>query len=56
VRKIRFLVIWIKKKIGAKKGESICGLFFKDFLKIGGLRKRKGEMSFLERFDVIVLE
>jgi hypothetical protein len=40
-----------------KKGESKCGLFFKDFLKMGGLiKKMKGEVSFLEGFDVIVLE
>lgn len=56
MRKIRFLVIWIEKTIRAKKGESICGLFFKDFLKMGGLRKRKGEVLFLEGFDVIVFE
>ncbi len=56
MRKIRFIVRWIEKKNGAKKGENRCGLFLKDFLKIGGLRKRKGEVSFLERSDVIVLE
>jgi hypothetical protein len=31
-------------------------LFLKDFLKMGGLKKRKGEVLFLEGFDVIVLE
>jgi hypothetical protein len=56
VRKRRFLVIWIEKKIGAKKGENRCLLFFKDLLKMGGLRKRKGKVLFLEGFDVIVLE
>jgi hypothetical protein len=56
VRKRRFLEIWIEKNIGAKKGESKCGLFLKDFLKMGGLKKRKGEVLFLEGFDVIVLE
>ncbi len=56
MRKRRFLVIWIEKKVGAKKGENKCWLFFKDFLKMGGLRKRKGEVSFLEEFDVIMFE
>jgi hypothetical protein len=47
VRKKRFLVIWIEKKIGARKGKSKCRLFFKDFLKMGGIKKeeRRGVVS-----------
>lgn len=41
----------------SKKGRKQMSVVFQGFLEDGGgLRKRKGEVSFLEGFDVIVLE